>query len=1425
MDAPRRRRWLARAAAGVAAGVGTVVLFVVALVAGVLLHLGTGAARRTVIEGTNRALAGRFEGSVRVTRLRHLGLDGVEGLDALVQDPAGRVVLVAHGIEARADLVALARSAARRAGPLVVDVSEARIHAVDAWLVQGDDGRPTVARALRPVPTWPAAAPERRERSRGLSLRVRRAQLDFAHASGRAGAVRDVDATVTDLTGAVAYDDAGTRVVLDRVSLLVSGLAARPLLAEATARAELPANGPRAVDASAGLLAGAVPVVVRGSMDGDRVRAVLDAPDASPGAVRELLGVELAQGASAHVEVRGALPVLRAQAHVQLGGGDVVARAELKLGPAARVHATLTADGIDPARVLARAPRGTAQANAELSMDLTSKLVDAGFYVTTAGLRAGGDGAGRLTARGHVHGALDAPAGFARVDAVDLRAGSRRLDSVTVEARGTTRAADVRVSVRSRGQPDIGASARLGIGGGAVDVSALEVTGLGAPIRGRARLAGRAFAVQLRAPRIDLHQLGRLAGAGERVAGAGSLDADVRGDERALVGHVTASVEARGLPQARVAAAHVSLKLAGKRLDGTLQAGTDQTHVTASLENVVLHGPALEPRSWRDATGTVDVSSDADLQAIPRLAPSLRNLALGGHLTVHARVDRTRPGGAPDATLDVSTRGLVVTPGAPAATPSHVETPEQAEPPQLPRPIRGVDVAVHAALQGASQHVAFEGQLADAAGAIVRVQAEGTPPLRRLLHADGRAADLLERTPFEAHAEVVPRDAASLPEFLRPAAVRGELGVMLDARGPVLDPRVRIQASAHGVRPIQAQIAFAIDGDLDATYDGRAAIVRLLVRRPQGVVLDLRSDVDAPIRELLERGPGEAPWDAGATVALRDFPLETVPQLASRGIAGVASGVVSLSGLHRRATLDADVRVADPRLGLVCFKDGYARLRFDEDRMTASTRIERPGSFADVTMTAAARWGAAIEPALDTSKPIEAALRAQDFRAAALMPFVEQVFDQLDGRIDADARVHFDPDHQTGRVDGEVRVSGASVEVAALGQPLHDVSARVSMKPWGTVRVDDVRASGATGRLTASAQAVFAGLALRSATADLDVERDQRMPLTLQGVPMGELSGRVHADASMAPDGKVLDVKVDVPTLQVDLPSTSGKSVQSLAPAPDVVIGAYQPDMRFVALPMHAPEKPREPGAMRVEVAITLGHDVRVTRDATLDVQLAGSTRLDVSDKSTMAGTLHLTRGMVDVFGKRFTIEPTSTVSFAGNPGEPQLVVTAMYEAPDRTHIYADVVGTPGKMKVNLRSEPALSQDEIVGLLMFGSPEGMSGTPPPSQQSDVTQKAAGLAGGFVTQGINKALSGITSLEVSTRVDTSQAANPRPEVEVRISNDVSTRVTVQTGMPAPGEPPDMTLLSIDWRFKPRWSLETTVGDAGSTFLDLFWNHRY
>jgi translocation and assembly module TamB len=159
--------------------------------------------------------------------------------------------------------------------------------------------------------------------------------------------------------------------------------------------------------------------------------------------------------------------------------------------------------------------------------------------------------------------------------------------------------------------------------------------------------------------------------------------------------------------------------------------------------------------------------------------------------------------------------------------------------------------------------------------------------------------------------------------------------------------------------------------------------------------------------------------------------------------------------------------------------------------------------------------------------------------------------------------------------------------------------------------------------------------------------------------------------------------------------------------------------------------------------------------------------------------------------------------------------------------VFADFSGHVSSGKLALRSEPGLNQDEILALILFGSPDGSFGTSSSSSDPATSAglKAAGFAGGVVTQGLNRAISDLTSADITTRVDTSEANNPRPELAVQISRKVSARLGYKLGVPAPGDNPDRTELTIDWRFVRNWSIEAVVGDQGSTALDVVWRLRY
>ncbi|HEX7669582.1 MAG TPA: translocation/assembly module TamB domain-containing protein, partial [Polyangiaceae bacterium] len=192
--------------------------------------------------------------------------------------------------------------------------------------------------------------------------------------------------------------------------------------------------------------------------------------------------------------------------------------------------------------------------------------------------------------------------------------------------------------------------------------------------------------------------------------------------------------------------------------------------------------------------------------------------------------------------------------------------------------------------------------------------------------------------------------------------------------------------------------------------------------------------------------------------------------------------------------------------------------------------------------------------------------------------------------------------------------------------------------------------------------------------------------------------------------------------------------------------------------------------------------------------------------------------------GKQFEIE-SGTITFSGEPDNPTIVATARWDAadPEQHRVYADYSGTVKKGKLILRSEPPLTEDQVLSLLLVGSPDGSIGGSSGGGGSTAAT-AVGAVGGTATQGLNKELSKISALDVSTRIDTS-TGSARPELVIQISPRVSAQLTRALGQPAPGQPPDLTFLTFDFRILRRWSLSALVGDRGESGLDLIWRRRY
>ena len=1036
--------------------------------------------------------------------------------------------------------------------------------------------------------------------------------------------------------------------------------------------------------------------------------------------------------------------------------------------------------------------------------------------------------------------------------------------------------------------------ARLTSSGGVTVIDGLSVEGVGTPLQGSARVAPGALSVKARVDDIDLMRVARLF-ARDKLFGEGHarVDVDLAYAKKSAKGRAAIGVKGAKFGVIEEGDVELLATVDGRnvttRLDATLgKAGNAHVETT----NLVLGGDFGEARSWRTATGSVTIDSTVDLSKVQASLPpnTLPFERMAGVFTVKGTVAKPGANELPDLDLTIATQGLELTGKTPppsqevrdvvhpatataaagtvaaaasasttgddrpatvtaAASPpslptpstdasSHVETvPQIVEKPTAPPwHSTGVDLQATLHVSGLKGHTDLTAKLVEKDGVLLDLRSSADPDLARIEAGHVAMSTLLQETPVELHMTVPRRELDALPVAIKPAGVHGAVTLRVDAKGTLAHPTVTLTATGEKLAA-EMPTTLPLDATATVTYDGARANVSVRALRDGGLLLDSSSVVDLRAADLFARAPG-APlaWDASSETKLVAFPLDSLAALSGSPIEGCVSGTVSIRDVHQDGKLAAHLDVVKLRLGEAVFPTGKLDATLEGGALKAAVRLDQTDGFLEAKAGAAVHWGADVAPTLEKAEPVALDLEAKEFRLAALLPFVNGTFSVLDGRMDASVHVKTGKTVESTHADGNVAVRKARFEMPALGQEMKNGAARITVEPDGTVRIDELGFDGTSGHVAVTGKAKLEGVELTSAEAHVKIAEKHRIPITIQGVSLGEAWGDIDVTAALSEDEKTMNVDVRIPTLHTDLAQSATHAVQDLEPEPTTKIGVNRasssnaPGYQFVLVPIEKPDEPKavataeeQAAKTRYHVALHLGKDVRLKRGTQVQVYVTGDPTLDVGDKAQVSGQLTLNQGRLEVFGKRFRIEHGSVAFTGQDPSNPEVIVTAAWDAPDGTKVYVDFVGPVKTGKIKLRSEPAHSENEIVSLILFGSVDG-SGGAAPSQESNGA-KAAGVGGGVATQGLNKALSNITDIDVQTRVDTTDSQNPRPELAVALSRKVTAEIAYNLGLPAPGQNPDKTLFILDYRFFRHWSMLTTFGDHGSSIVDLVWQYRY
>jgi autotransporter translocation and assembly factor TamB len=731
-----------------------------------------------------------------------------------------------------------------------------------------------------------------------------------------------------------------------------------------------------------------------------------------------------------------------------------------------------------------------------------------------------------------------------------------------------------------------------------------------------------------------------------------------------------------------------------------------------------------------------------------------------------------------------------------------------------PWTLRGIDISLDAALENHTAKVAA--RVFDRRGDVFTFNVDF-----RDLGDLSNPRGAFQRAPFTARMTMPRRDFEQWPAPLRPAEIQGALTMQVDAEGTLLDPNVRARGRVDGFRAATDNPKLRkVDIELGAQYQPRGGNVRIEAHEKGKVVLGLSSSWTGDVvhaGDALSTPDGKSPLLAELNLELANFPVDVIPALQDRHVQGSLSGKATLAGLGKDASFSLDLASKRILVDRLILDEVSAHVKAGDEKLEIETRLAGSGGNATVKATTGMLWDDRLVPVIDQNE-VRGTFTAKEFPLATLQPIVDGTLSEFEGKLDADIRAEMEAGQP--RLSGQATLRDGVLQLPSVGQRFSKVGAKVTITP-DLLRIDDVKARGLSGGFEAKAEAQMKGLAPVSAKAMLRIKEDDKLPLTVEGESMGDAWGSIETLYRVDEATKTNNIEVNLKKFHVELPAAPPQGIQDLAQAEHVRVGYWRQDREFVTIPLQPLEAPPAPSEYTTVVTVDLG-ELWVDKGAQVEVGVGGRIQAKLGAELDVTGKIETKRGSLDISGKKFDIE-RGTVTFTGGPPDtPIISAVARYDSPAGYTVYAEYTGTATEGKLGLRSEPPLSQDEILTLLMFGTPDGSFGAG--GEGGNNLSTAVSVAGGTAAQGLNRALSKVTDLDVSARVDTSTGA-PRPELVLQLTPRVAARVTQALGEPSPGQSPDRTFVTIEFRIASAWALSTMVGDRGASAFDLIWRRRY
>ena len=567
-------------------------------------------------------------------------------------------------------------------------------------------------------------------------------------------------------------------------------------------------------------------------------------------------------------------------------------------------------------------------------------------------------------------------------------------------------------------------------------------------------------------------------------------------------------------------------------------------------------------------------------------------------------------------------------------------------------------------------------------------------------------------------------------------------------------------------------------------------IERASLRTPEGETVDASGSVSLGAVRALR-------------VELANVALARVGALAGveQPLGGRLSGRITADGVLPRPALQGRLTWEAPQVGEVAAdsisvdvvtRDGVLRA---DGRIAARGRDLLRASFA-------MPWSARSDLSRALARP-ETLLQISgaDLDLSLAQELVPVTLERVEGK--ASVRLELRGGTPEPSLDGELTLANAGCEIPALAQRLGPLDAHLVLDRE-SLRIQQFRLrAGEAGLAELSGEVRLRDL--RPAAADLQ--------LSVRGFPVRwQTLLQATADGALALEGPPEALRASG---ELRLRALH----YSLAGGTDPLLGEVTVRDSSARAPGPRGQRAAPPelyDRASVDVKVDIAKDGRVQgQGANLEIEGQLLATKSAGGPLVVNGAIDTQRGSYRIRGKTFTVE-RAHVAFTGRPDlDPDLDVRAMHRVRN-IRVYALVRGRASSPQIQLSSDPPYPQDDVLALLLFGKTRDELGQ---QQAGELQATLAGTASAAALESVTQKLGFDIPIDTLEVEDSYSKDTTTVGVGGYVTEDVFVRYG--RGFGADSE----SNVRVDWRFRKRWSVETSISTRGDSSADLVWTYDY